>query len=465
MSTFKQIFEEFYPPSDESISQLWQEGVFVFDTNVLAGLFRYQIETTLDFFNAIEKLNGRVWIPHHVALEFHKLRGGLKHSAVQRFQRAKSSFELLSAQLDKIVDDTHVTRSYSRINIPHLINDLRNSLSEITKTISSQQETHSQRANEEFSKVESLFNRFFGASVGDPFSSQEEVDKIDKDAETRFKMLHPPGYKDLSKGSENPDDEKQPKFMRGGITFQRKYGDVYIWKQILKHALEAKLRYVCFVTDDQKDDWWDNPKKDTAAPRRELREEIRRISGCEIFHMYKSDQFLQVAATQLKLQIKTESITAMSEAVADLTKIQSPPLTCPPYIRKEVVEIVTERLVSKLGRVMGAAHTGHRSWSEFTHFDGRRTSQSIVIWCTADPRKLKTARKALSDYLERVPNSTLSSSVKMVVFCCPTLEACRLHANDLIERVQLFCDDAEVIVWHPEIAIVAIRKFPSTKNP
>ena len=63
-------FPWFLQPSGEGFNRLWEEGTFVFDTNVLLDLYRRSSSFKEDFFDVLEDLKRRVWLPHRVAEEF-----------------------------------------------------------------------------------------------------------------------------------------------------------------------------------------------------------------------------------------------------------------------------------------------------------------------------------------------------------------------------------------------------------
>lgn len=44
-----ELFPAFYDQLDDEISKLWQEGIFVFDTNMLLNVYRYNDETEIGF--------------------------------------------------------------------------------------------------------------------------------------------------------------------------------------------------------------------------------------------------------------------------------------------------------------------------------------------------------------------------------------------------------------------------------
>jgi hypothetical protein len=91
----------------------------------------------------------------------------------------------------------------------------------------------------------------------------------------------------------------------------RKFGDFFIWKELLEHAKEQK-RPLIFVTDDQKEDWWQQVKGRTLGPRPELISEFQEHSG-QMFHMYLPDRFLEWASKQRGEEVKPAAISEVRE--------------------------------------------------------------------------------------------------------------------------------------------------------
>ena len=119
---------------------------------------------------------------------------------------------------------------------------------------------------------------------GNPFS-YSEVMAICKEGAFRYANQIPPGYKDAE--------------TKGGI---RQYGDLIIWKEILRQARQQKCDII-FVTNDEKPDWSmmsDNKEeKDTykplpveiGNPRRELLAEFEEETGQTIW-FYNTSKFI-----------------------------------------------------------------------------------------------------------------------------------------------------------------------------
>ena len=84
------------------------------------------------------------------------------------------------------------------------------------------------------------------------------------------------------------------------------YGDLIIWKQIIKYAKENAVGIV-YVTHDQKEDWWNITKGKTIGPRIELRKEFITETNQE-FHMYSMDGFINTYNKMNENQIDKSAI-------------------------------------------------------------------------------------------------------------------------------------------------------------
>ena len=151
----------------------------------------------------------------------------------------------------------------------------------------------------------------FSNQVGEPFANQEEIDKLFKLGEERFKKLFPPGFKDADKDDKKPDD-----FTFGGLAYKRKFGDFIIWQQMIEHAKSNNLKDIIFITDDGKADWWwkiESNGKKTIGARPELIDEICREANVERFSVYSTEKFLQYANELLNAEIAEAAIEEVRE--------------------------------------------------------------------------------------------------------------------------------------------------------
>jgi hypothetical protein len=70
----KKHFFNYYRPSEEELSQLWRDGIFIFDTNVLMKFYCYTEAARIDFLKALELKAEHLWVPNQVAFEYQKNR-------------------------------------------------------------------------------------------------------------------------------------------------------------------------------------------------------------------------------------------------------------------------------------------------------------------------------------------------------------------------------------------------------
>ena len=95
--------------------------------------------------------------------------------------------------------------------------------------------------------------------IGKKISFNEQL-KIIKEGELRYKYKLPPGFK---------DDKKE------GI---EKFGDLFIWKEILKLPTNKNTNNIIFVTNDEKNDWWNKDEHGYLEIREELLDEFLEIN-------------------------------------------------------------------------------------------------------------------------------------------------------------------------------------------
>ena len=60
----KENFPEYIRYSDEEFKQLWDEGIFIFDSSVLLNLYDYKKEVKDQFVKILKELNERLWLPN-----------------------------------------------------------------------------------------------------------------------------------------------------------------------------------------------------------------------------------------------------------------------------------------------------------------------------------------------------------------------------------------------------------------
>lgn len=303
------LLQGFDTPADQDLRRLWSEGTFVLDTSVLLNLHRYREHAREDILAALQRMRNRLWVPFHVALEYERNRASViaKQRANVRNARAKV-LEIPSAARAAL-QDTEVFRRHSAINVETLLVGLKDLVEKFCKELD---EVHEGAADvHQKDEVRSRLIDLLGDRIGAPPADQQAIGAINDLASKRYARNQPPGYMDQEK-----DTKANSAFSYGGLAYEAKFGDVYIWEQMKQFAKTLGGKPICFVTDDQKEDWWwivDSGGKKRLGPRPELKEEMIRETGTTLFHMYGPDAFLESMNRYRDAGINPASVTEARE--------------------------------------------------------------------------------------------------------------------------------------------------------
>ncbi|WP_251980307.1 PIN domain-containing protein [Salinibacter ruber] len=298
-------FPWFVQPSDEEFERLWQEGTFVFDANILLDLYRRSRSFKEDFFNVLEELDGRIWLPHQVAEEFMRNRPDPISSQLRNFEKAEEEVndwwerlrELsqlrdklesvgdrkgpIEREIDGLLDD----RSDFQEAAEAFKDQVLNSLEELRENLLPSGQRAHPTEDDTLRKLEKVFN----GRVGDPYG-EERLEEIYEDGKERYADEIPPGFGDADK-----DDPS------------RKFADLVIWEQILGYASDHEKDIVFVTRDTEKEDWWEENSGRTVGPLPYLRKEFREEAGAR-FWMYQGPRFLDRAKDELQVEVKDTSI-------------------------------------------------------------------------------------------------------------------------------------------------------------
>lgn len=294
----------------EDYKKLFEEGLFVFDTNVLLDLYRLPHEAKEDLFRILEskQLKNRVWLPFQVHLEYvynknGEIRGqNTKFDVVSaKVNEFQNEIHKLAASIKDEIDELNLKKRHSSIEAEKYIND------ELFKASIDKLDNFKEELSELKKKQPDIADRdkigdriatIFKNKVGKSFDKAKLQDIYKKGAD-RYKNKIPPGYKDdipKKDGSHFYEDKE----------YIRKFGDLILWKEIIEKAKSDKeLKYLVFISSDLKEDWRDKHN----AVRYELLNEIYYAANqLKIFHIYDSSNFMKYAKEYLNLEVSDESI-------------------------------------------------------------------------------------------------------------------------------------------------------------
>lgn len=306
----KSDFFGFYPPNDEEYARLWKTGLIVLDTNVLLNLYRLPTVARDELISVLESLKDRLWIPHQVALEFHRKRLTVIAGERKSMEDALTSTSELVTGIRKKVDALQIEKRGLGIQPEALISELNKANEQLVEAI---QKAHSSQLDISASDpVRERLDVLLEGRVGVGPTNQAELDALCSDGEERYRENIPPGFMDADK-DKNP---KEATFIFDHIKYQRKYGDLILWRQIIRHARDSGNKTVLLITADRKEDWWWREHGKTIGPHPELVREIWREGQVELFWMYSSVQFVEHANTYSSAKVSIQSVAEIQNVMS-----------------------------------------------------------------------------------------------------------------------------------------------------
>ncbi len=225
----RNLFPGYYQPTEQEFTTLWEKCIFSFDTNVLLHIYRYIPKTRNIFFDILDQLKERIWIPHHVAFEYQKERFSVISHQLRAYDEIQKT---LDKSLQNLKIELGAYKRHSLIDTNQIIEIYGRAIRKVKRNLS--------KAKQEYpdfiisDELRDKITEILKGKVGEPYS-KDKLKAIYKEAEQRFKESIPPGYKDNKK----PEPDK--------------YGDVVLWFQLIDYAKSEKKPLI-FITDDMKED-------------------------------------------------------------------------------------------------------------------------------------------------------------------------------------------------------------------
>lgn len=288
----KNLFPGHYKPSEKEFQKLWNECIFVFDTNILLNVYRYSEKTRERLFEILDLLQARIWLPYQVAYEYQEERLNVISHQLKPYEEIEKVLNENLARLNSAIEPYRKRHSFtSLVDDKKFIDTTKRANKRILKSL---EETKSQYPN-------LIENDIYREKIGDLFEDkigsphdEDKLKEVHTQCKSRFEKNIPPGYKDKNKSVD-----------------QKQYGDAILWLQIIEYA-KTENKPIIFVTDDNKDDWWKRHQGQTISPRTELIEEMKNEANVD-FWMYTGDRFLRYAEDYLKLNEQPETIEEAEE--------------------------------------------------------------------------------------------------------------------------------------------------------
>lgn len=291
----RNLFFEYYRPSQEAFNLIWSDAIFCFDANVLLDVYRYTPATRDQLLSILKTLQDRIWIPFQVGKEFHKNRilviQAQENPYVQISSRVSKAIEELKKKLSEL--SLEGRKPHPFIDIHQIYGILDNAVEQVESVLLSTRDSHPSFLEDDY--LLTRLSDLFVGRVGKPYT-QSELDKRFDEARLRYERSIPPGYKDLGSKESPAKGDIDPKA----------FGDVIAWFQILEFAKEHK-RPIILITSDVKEDWWLRIDGKTVGPRPELIKEMKEKANVD-YYQYTTDKFLELAAIYLEIESRPQAV-------------------------------------------------------------------------------------------------------------------------------------------------------------
>ena len=297
----RNLFPGFYKRSEEELSKIWQEGTFVFDTNMLLNVYRYSQKTRDRYLEILDllKQKNQLWIPFQVAYEYQDRRINVIQGQLDAYTEVSNILQTTWQKLESSLEPYQ--RKHGFIDAERLTDELFSAIKK-AKTTVTQGKEKDKKEFEALKKQDKLLEKLeelFQGNIGNPYNSSK-LEGVYKQAQLRVELRIPPGWEDEGKNN------------------FKAYGDIVLWFQLIDYARTQK-KPIVFVTDDGKKDWWiQDAKGKPMKPLPALVQEMYVEAGV-LLHMYQGYEFLEQAEHFLKLEEKPDIIADAKEVTQQNT--------------------------------------------------------------------------------------------------------------------------------------------------
>lgn len=258
--------------------------IIVLDTNVILDLCRYCLYTSKNILQIFNECSDLIWIPNQVHKEYNKN----KYSVFGNLKKRYSDFEkkllnIIDESETKIANELKYLIRYKYFRNKEFKDNIRKKTEEIRNIIKKYKDevgTEYDEIRSASPKIVKEIEEFVSSletnkQIGEEIGFKELL-KIIEEGELRYKYKLPPGFKDDGKV---------------GID---KFGDLFIWKEIIKLPSYRNIDNIIFITNDGKCDWWSN--KECLEARPELLSEFNDTNPGKNIRFMKMSEFQKLAS-------------------------------------------------------------------------------------------------------------------------------------------------------------------------
>lgn len=359
-------FHKYYL-TDDIITNMIDDALIVFDTSALLELYCYsdatqeQITTTV-----FDYLLGRLWMPAQVQFEYLKNKGKVAGKPMQSYQSlikastgdsghgdkikvaadklGATELDVIKSQLKTLMEKTSKEDKHPFFPIGVYadldagIQIIEGHIQTFKHTVETFRENFQTAIDEKVSELSGKEDIIQGR-ISEKFQfgcemTYDEMTSIAREGAFRYQEEIPPGYADAKQ--------------KAGM---QKFGDLFVWKQLLQHA-QAEGKDVLLITNDVKADWHD---KELNAPRFELLKEFHSATGHRFWSLNMS-QFLYLINNKLSIpESVIDEVNSYQPAMDDFITgdVYQDMLQGLLFGEEDAVQIINEHEISSDWKIFG----------------------------------------------------------------------------------------------------------------
>lgn len=274
--------------NDEFKKVRTERHLIVLDTNILLELYRQPANISFDVISALKQAMDNLYISRQVYEEYLRNYQSICGGEKKKYQKVSRE---LSESVRKLQDDIDIKtteyRKHNYTDITQLQDDLNQKISDIQEIINTYEKKHKKEiqlnldflVNDKVKEFVDLVEANGKIELPIPFSQKLATLQ---EGQVRFDNLIPPGFRDCEKAGTD------------------KYGDLFVWKSILKVAKEKNFNIV-FVCNDVKEDWWEKDGDNPVDLRKELLDEFKEQNPFLKINFLTFDKFFSYLSEELHI--------------------------------------------------------------------------------------------------------------------------------------------------------------------
>lgn len=299
-------FKGYYRASRLERLQALKEGLIVLDTNALLDLYRFSPSARAELFEVMRLVHARLFVPHQVALEFHRNRVDAVAGRTQEFDEQRARLTEVRHRAVALVRQLawrSSGRNADAEGVEHAINSAFDEAAQLLESVADAYDLEPDTlAMAESDPIATEANRVLQGCVAAPPDAATRAADLEE-AARRIDGKIPPGFGDRSKG-----------------TGEGAEGDYLWWAELKRRAAADEPAHVVVVSNDvRKGDNVYEKRGLRVGPSPELVAELESCSGARL-HWLTVSEFL----TEVGEAVGAPAVSAATVREAESVETQDP---------------------------------------------------------------------------------------------------------------------------------------------